>query len=218
VACRWFSLLLSAGEFIDGDLHRPVICTTCSAQAWYNTGPMKDLLGKASHIRMLGTALLLLLLPVTGWGLSNDSSQPISIEADRATLNEKTGNSVYEGNVYLQQGTLVLQGSKMTVQLDGNSIETLVLTGDMATYRQRPDGKESDRHAEAERIEFYAKEDRVILLENARVWRSGNNELRSDRIVFDLKSNTVNAGSNNPDDRVHITLPGSKQNKLPAQP
>jgi lipopolysaccharide export system protein LptA len=177
---------------------------------------MKKLLEKASHIRLLGTALLLSLLPVTGFGLTSDSSQPINIEADRATLNEETGNSVYEGNVSLQQGTLVLQGSKMTVQLDGNSIETLVLTGDPATYRQRPDGKESDRHAEAERIEFYAKEDRVILLEKARVWQSGDNELRSDRIVFDLKSNTVNAGSNKPGDRVRITLPGSQQNKSPA--
>ena len=177
---------------------------------------MKNLLEKVSHIRLLGTALLLSLLPVTGFGLTSDSSQPINIEADRATLNEETGNSVYEGNVSLQQGTLVLQGSKMTVQLDGNSIETLVLTGDPATYRQRPDGKESDRHAEAERIEFYAKEDRVILLEKARVWQSGDNELRSDRIVFDLKSNTVNAGSNKPGDRVRITLPGSQQNKPPA--
>ena len=180
---------------------------------------MKSLLEKASHLRLLGTALLLLLLPVTGLGLTSDSSQPINIEADRATLNEKTGNSVYEGNVYLQQGTLVLQGSKMTVQLNDNTIDTLVLTGDPATYRQRPDGKESDQHAEAGRIEFYAKEDRIILLENARVWRSGDEELRSDRIVFDLKSNTVNAGSNKPGDRVHITLqPGSKQNKPPALP
>jgi lipopolysaccharide export system protein LptA len=177
---------------------------------------MKNLLEKVSHIRLLGTALLLSLLPVTGFGLTSDSSQPINIEADRATLNEETGNSVYEGNVSLQQGTLVLQGSKMTVQLDGNSIETLVLTGDPATYRQRPDGKESDRHAEAERIEFYAKEDRVILLEKARVWQSGDNELRSDRIVFDLKSNTVNAGSNKPGDRVRITLPGSQQSKSPT--
>ncbi len=192
---------------------------TCCAQAWYNTSPMKDLLEKASHIRLLGTALLLSLLPVTGLGLTSDSSQPINIEADRATLNEKTGNSVYEGNVSLQQGTLVLQGSKMEVQLDGNTIETLVLTGDPATYRQRPDGKESDQHAEAGRIEFYAKEDRIILLENARVWQSSDKELRSDRIVFDLKSNTVNAGSNKPGDRVHITLPGSKQNKpSTAQP
>jgi lipopolysaccharide export system protein LptA len=179
---------------------------------------MKDLLEKASHIRLLGTALLLSLLPVTALGLTSDSSQPINIEADRATLNEKTGNSVYEGNVYLQQGTLVLQGSKMTVQLSDNTIDTLVLTGDPATYRQRPDGGESDQHAEAGRIELYAKEDRIILLENARVWQSGDEELRSDRIVFDLKSNTVNAGSNKPGDRVHITLPGSKQNQPPAQP
>jgi len=166
---------------------------------------------------LLRTALLLSLLPVTGLGLTGDRDQPINIEADRATLNEKTGNSVYEGNVYLQQGTLVLQGSKMTVQLSDNTIDTLVLTGDPATYRQRPDGKESDQHAEAGRIEYYAKEDRIILLENARVWQSGDEELRSDRIVFDLKSNTVNAGSDKPGDRVRITLqPGSKQNKPPA--
>jgi len=166
---------------------------------------------------LLRTVLLLSLLPVTGLGLTGDRDQPINIEADRATLNEKTGNSVYEGNVYLQQGTLVLQGSKMTVQLNDNTIDTLVLTGDPATYRQRPDGKESDQHAEAGRIEYYAKEDRIILLENARVWQSGDEELRSDRIVFDLKSNTVNAGSDKPGDRVRITLqPGSKQNKPPA--
>ena len=180
---------------------------------------MKDLLEKASRIRLLGTVLLLSLLPVTGPGLASDRSQPINIEADRATLNEKTGNSVYEGNVYVQQGTLVLQGSKMTVQLNDNTIDTLVLTGNPATYRQRPDGKESDQQAEARRIEFYAKEDRIILLENARAWRSGDKELRSDRIVFDLKSDTVNAGSNKPGDRVHITLqPDSKQNKPPAPP
>jgi len=166
-----------------------------------------------------GTALLLLLLPVTGLGLASDRTQPINIEADRATLNEKTGNSVYEGNVHVQQGTLVLQGSKMTVQLNDNNIETIVITGDPATYQQRPDGKESDQHAEARRIEYYAKEDRIILLENARVWQTDDEELRSDRIVFDLKSNTVNAGSNKPGDRVHITLqPGSKQNKPPAPP
>ena len=166
----------------------------------------------------LGIALLLSLLPVTGSGLTGDRSQPVSIESDRAALNEKTGNSVYEGNVYVQQGTLVLQGSKMTVQLNGNSLDTLVLTGDPATYRQRADGKESDQHAEAQRIEFYAKEDRIILLENARVWRSGDNELRSDRIVINLKSDTFNAGSNEPGDRVYITLPASTIEDDPPAP
>ena len=158
---------------------------------------------------LLGTALLLSLLPVTGSGLTGDRDQPVNIEADKATVNEKTGNSIYEGNVQVQQGTLVLQGSKMTVQLKDNSIDTFVLTGDPATYRQRPDGEESDQHAEAQRIEFYAKEDRIILLKNARVWRSDVKELRSDRIVFDLKSDTFNEGSDKPGDRVYITLPAS---------
>ena len=160
-------------------------------------------------VGLLGVALLLSLLPVTGWGLTGDRNQPVNIQADRATVNEKTGKSVYEGNVYVQQGTLVLQGSKMTVQLKDSSIDTFVLTGDPATYRQRPDGEESDQHAEARRIEFYAKEDRIILLKNARVWRSDVKELRSDRIVFDLKSDTFNAGSDEPGDRVYITLPAS---------
>ena len=167
---------------------------------------------------LLGTALLLSLLPITGSGLTGDRSQPVNIEADKASVDEKTGNSVYEGNVQVQQGTLVLQGSKMTVQLNDNSIDTVVLTGDPATYRQRPDGKETDQHAEAQRIEFYAKEDRVILLENARVWRSGDQELRSDRIVLFLKSDTFNAGGDKPGDRVYITLPASSIEDDPPAP
>jgi len=177
---------------------------------------MKDLLVIATCRRLLTTALLLSLLPVFSLALAIDRSQPINIEADSATLDEKTGLNIYQGNVSLQQGTLVLRGSKMTVQLNDTSIDTLVLTGDPATYRQRPDGMESDQHAEAGRIEFYAKEDRIILLGNARAWRPGEKELRSDRIVFDLESDTVNAGSNRSGDRVRTTLqPGSNQNPAP---
>jgi lipopolysaccharide export system protein LptA len=106
----------------------------------------------------------------------------------------------------------------MTVQLNDNTIEKIILTGSPATYRQRPDGKDTDQHAEAGRIEYHATEDRIILLESARVWQSGAEEFRSDRIIFNLKNNTVNAGGSAPGDRVRITLqPGSKK-KPPAPP
>lgn len=169
---------------------------------------------------LLGAALLLTVMPFTARGLTSDRNQPMTIEADSATLNEKTGNSVYEGNVYVQQGTLVLQGSKMTVQLDGSTIEKIILTGSPATWKQRPDGKDTDQHAEAGRIEYLATEDRIILLENARVWQSGAEEFRSDRIIFNLKDNTVNAGGSSAGDRVRITLqPGRKKDKkTPAPP
>jgi len=169
---------------------------------------------------LLGTALLLAVIPLTARGLTSDRSQPMNIEADKALLNEKTGNSIYEGNVHVQQGTLVLQGSKMTVHINDSKIEKIILTGSPATYRQRPDGKDTDQQAEAGRIEYNATEDRIILLENARVWQSGAEEFRSDRIIFNLKNNTVNAGGSSPGDRVRITLqPGSKKdNKPPAPP
>ena len=168
---------------------------------------------------LLGAALLLAVMPFSARGLSSDRDQPMTIEADKATLNEKTGNSVYEGNVHVQQGTLVLQGNKMTVQLNDNTLETIILTGSPATYRQRPDGKDTDQHAEAGRIEYHATEDRVILLENARVWQSGAEEFRSERIIFNLKNNTVNAGGSSPGDRVRITLqPSSKKDKKPPAP
>jgi lipopolysaccharide export system protein LptA len=150
--------------------------------------------------------LVVCLLPLTAWGLDADREQPITIEADKASLNDKTGFSVYEGNVRLQQGTLLFTGSRMTVQLTDNKLDTIILTGTPATYVQRPQGKDTDQHAEAGRIEYYAIKERVILLDKARIWETSDDEFRSDRIVYDMKSDTVDAGGGGDSGRVHITL------------
>jgi lipopolysaccharide export system protein LptA len=160
----------------------------------------------ANAWRACGILLALCLLPPCAWGLDSDRDQPITIEADKASLNDKTGYSVYEGNVRLQQGTLLFTGNRMTVQLTDNKLDTIVLTGSPATYVQRPQGKDTDQHAEAGRIEYYAIEERVVLLDKARIWESGDEEFRSDRIVFNLKSDTVDAGGGGDSGRVHITL------------
>ena len=158
--------------------------------------------------------LLLALLPLAAWGLDADRDKPINIEADKASLNDKTGFSVYEGHVKLQQGTLVFTGSRMTVQLTDKQLDTIILTGNPATYVQRPEGKTIDQHAEAGRIEYYAIDERVILLDKARIWESGDEEFRSDRIVFNLKNDTVDAGGGGESGRVHITLqPRDKKDK-----
>ena len=167
-------------------------------------------------------ALLLLCIPAMAQGLSSDRNQPITIEADRATLNEKDGSSIYEGNVHLQQGTMNLRGNRMTVQMSDNSVSKIVLTGQPASYRQRPDDRDSDQHAEAGRIEYHAADERMILLDNARVWQAGAEEFRSERIVYSMKDNTVTAGGS-AGDRVHITLqpknrPAARQAAPAADP
>ena len=160
----------------------------------------------ASTRLLRGCVLWLLCLPLPAWALSADRNEPIDIEADSATLNETSGLSTYRGNVHLRQGTLQLHGDNMTVQMRDDRIEKIVLTGNPATYVQRPDAADEDQHAEAGRIEYYAREDRMILLENARIWQSGKDRFSSDRIVFNLADNTVNAGGGSSSDRVRITL------------
>lgn len=158
--------------------------------------------------------LLLALLSPGAWGLDADRDQPITIEADKASLNDKTGFSVYEGNVKLQQGTLIFTGNRMTVQLTDKQLDVIVLTGNLATAVQRPEGKDTDQHAEASRIEYYANDERVVLLDKARVWETGDEEFRSDRIVINLKTDTVDAGGGGDSGRVLITLqPKAKDDK-----
>ena len=167
----------------------------------------------AASTRCLCGVLLMALLPLTAWGLDADREQPITIEADKASLNDKTGLSVYQGNVRLQQGTLIFTGNHMTVQLTDKKLDVIVLTGNPATSVQRPQGKATDQHAEAGRIEYYALDERVILLDKARVWETGDEEFRSDRIVINLKTDTVDAGGGGDSGRVHITLQPKDKDK-----
>jgi len=165
------------------------------------------------HCRRSILLLLLVLLTPGARALDADRDQPITIEADKASLNDKTGFSTYDGNVKLRQGTLLFTGNRMTVQITDKQLDTIVLTGTPATYVQRPQGKDIDQHAEAGRIEYYALDERVILLDKARIWESGDEEFRSDRIVFNLKTDTVDAGGGGDSGRVHITLQPKDKDK-----
>jgi lipopolysaccharide export system protein LptA len=168
------------------------------------------------HMRRL-PALLLLCLPALAYGLASDRDQPVTIEADRATLKEKEGISIYQGNVYLNQGSLKLHGDTLTVYTKDDHIEKAVLNGAPATFLQRPDGQDVDQHAEAQRMEYQASGGFLILTGAARVWQTDGKEFRSEKIVYDITKNTVNAGDSSGSDRVHITLqPKPREQQAPA--
>ena len=157
-----------------------------------------------------GLALAVLLWPLPGHSLSSDRREPIYIEADKASLDEKNGVSVYEGSVLLRQGTLQMQGSKMSITLNNKNIELIRVEGNPARFSQRPDGADTDQQAEAGTIEYHTGTQRLLLQGNASIRQSGREEFRSDRIEFNLRSNTVNAGGDSGTDRVHITLQPGK--------
>lgn len=177
---------------------------------------------------LLCLALAGLLWPVPGRTLDSDRNQPIEIEADKATLDEPSRTSVYEGNVYLHQGTLRLHGTRMSLTLDNKRIHEIVLDGTPATFAQRPEHADTDQQAEAEHIEYHTDTRRLLLQGNAVIRQPGREEFRSDRIELNLRDNTVQAGSTGGDNRVHITLqpdrtpapatPASPANGAPSLP
>jgi lipopolysaccharide export system protein LptA len=154
-------------------------------------------------------------LPAQGWALSSDSDQPMLIEADRAELDDNTGVSVYYGNVKVTQGTLVLTGETMTVYSKDDEVEKVIMDGEPATYRQRPDNKDEDVRASALRMEYFSDPEYIILLKQAEVWQEGD-VLGSERVEYDVVKDQVKAGSSEPSERVRITLQ-PKNNKKPEQ-
>jgi lipopolysaccharide export system protein LptA len=171
---------------------------------------------RLGYLWVIGFALL---MPLRGWGLSSDRDQPMTIEADRVELDDAKGISTYHGNVKVTQGSLVLTGDLMTVHSDGNDVQKVIMLGNPATYRQRPDGKDEDVRAKSQRMEYYVAPERVILLKQAEVVQQGD-VLRSERIEYDVASDQVNAGTSRPDDRVRITIQprNRKDSKPPATP
>lgn len=157
-------------------------------------------------ILMRAIALLLAGIPALSWGLSSDRDQPIHIESDTANL-EEHGVSTFIGNVYVTQGTLKLRGHTMTVHNREDQVDKIILLGNPATFSQRPDGKDEDMHGESQRMEYHAADERIILLDSAHVWQPDGKEMRSEKIIYNYRNNTVNAGDSSTGDRVHITLP-----------
>ncbi|WJW74858.1 lipopolysaccharide transport periplasmic protein LptA [Thiohalobacter sp. IOR34] len=147
---------------------------------------------------------LLGLLPLAAVALSSDRQQPMYVEADSAEINDQTGISIYRGHVRITQGTLEINARQVTLYSRDGEVRKAVAVGKPATYRQLPDGKTEPVRAEALRMEYLPPEDRLLLFEQARVWQNGD-DFRSERIVYDIGLDQVNAGAGN-GDRVRITI------------
>ena len=148
-----------------------------------------------------------------GWSgqvaaLSSDREQPIELEADSAHIDERTGVSVYTGNVKLTQGSTKLLADRLTVERgeDGNRV---VAEGQPATFSQQPDDKPEPVEGRAKTIDYHTGRERVILTGSAEVWQGGN-RFASERIVYDTATDTVRGGQASPGakpgERVRITI------------
>ncbi|MDA1106825.1 MAG: lipopolysaccharide transport periplasmic protein LptA [Proteobacteria bacterium] len=150
------------------------------------------------------------------YALSSDKEQPLNIDADTVEIDDKAGVSVYKGNVTATQGTLVLDADIVTIYSPQRELDKVIAEGNPARYKQRPDNKDEDVRAKAQRMEYYADKGKLILLEGGHLWQ-GQDEFSGNRIEYDTRRDVVNASmSSSGKERVRIVIQPRK--KDPAAP
>lgn len=170
--------------------------------------------------RRLAAALLLLILGPLAYANTEDTQQPIHIEADRAEINEAQGVMTYTGHVVLRQGGIELRADTVVVYAREDVLQRITAEGAPVHYRQERADQKEIRGA-SQRMEYDAETKRLLLLGEAEFWQGGN-RFSGNRIQYDQVSERVIASAGEagvgPDEaapRVTVTL--QPREKTPAQ-
>ena len=168
-----------------------------------------------------GLALILLgLLASVAHAELADRDRPVNIEADRLSIDDKKKESVFEGNVTMTQGTLMLRADRVVVRQDGEGFNYAVASGKQAYFRQKREGMDEYIEGYSDRMEYDGKQDMVQLFTNARVSK-GLDEVRGDYISYNavtefyqvIGGGKAAATAGNPQGRVRATIQPRKRNE-----
>ncbi len=134
----------------------------------------------------------LLTLPALAQALPEDQQQPIHISADHASMNERTGITVYTGNVEIVQGTMVIRGARVELHRNDEGVQRIISTGKPAQFQQQPKHDQPLTKAYGERMDYRVNKQEVTITEAARV-DQGRDTFTGERIVYNMKQAVVNA-------------------------
>lgn len=131
---------------------------------------------------------------VNALALPTDRDQPIHIQSDDAQLDDKQGVAVYTGGVVITQGSMKITGNKVTVTRAANGdVDVFTAVGNLAYYEQKPAVDKPIVQAYAVTIQYFASQDRIVLVDKAKVINDGNTS-EGEKIVYDTVRQVVNAG------------------------
>lgn len=160
-------------------------------------------------------AVMAALVPALPARAAQDKVLPVQIEANQAQLNDKTGISVYTGDVKITRGELVLTGSRLVITRQENRSDYIAdLTGSPAHLNQGvTDQVEQPITGSAHEIR-YLTADQVVTLKGDAVLHRQNDLLRGDTIRYDVQTDKIIAnGQGAGNGRVRIIIhPKKKEN------
>jgi lipopolysaccharide export system protein LptA len=126
----------------------------------------------------------------------SDKDKPIEIEADSMTVDDSKSTSIYEGDVILTQGTLIIKADTLIVREDKQGFQHSTSIGKPTTFKQKIEGSDKFIQGKALRIEYDGHMDKIHLYKNAEVKR-GDDIVVGDYITYDANAEIAQAMSNN---------------------
>lgn len=153
------------------------------------------------------TLLLCAALPFgSAQALPSDQSQPVSLEADRATYNERTGITTYTGNVLITQGSIRIEADSIVVNLTRErSIKDAVAKGRPARFQQQISSDKGIARGEGQAITYDAEAGILTLTGNALLTQDGA-KFSGNSIRYSITQGDVEA-QGNAQNRVKIVIP-----------
>ena len=119
---------------------------------------------------------------------SADSNEPINIEANRMVSQENDNSVVFLGNVEAKQGKLTIRTDEMTVfyseakagkdKKTSTQMEKLICKNNVKITQE-------DWLGTGDRMDYFAKERKVVLSGNAKAWQ-GQNMVAGKTIIYYL--------------------------------
>jgi len=126
--------------------------------------------------------------------LESDKKEPLHIEADTVSIDNKAGTSRYEGHVNIWQGSSRLTSDTALVYMDkDSSLKKAAAKGNLraqAHYKTLTDPQKPELNAYADIIEFYPKKHLIYLIGNAKVIQ-GKDSYKAPEIEYNTEKQRV---------------------------
>jgi len=159
----------------------------------------------------------------SAWSLPTDRDQPIHIQSDDAQLDDKRGVATYKGNVVITQGSMKITGNTVTITRNAEGeVDVFTSVGNLAYYEQKPSVDKPIVQAYAVTIQYFAAQDRIVLIDKAKVVNDGNTS-EGEKIVYDTVRQIVSAGRANggkvtaPRPRIDMVIQPKKKSEQPQK-
>ena len=166
------------------------------------------------HLRS-PTAILLFLLACPALAEKADKDKPTNIEASKMSSDDARRMSIFEGNVVLTKGTVVVRADRIVVRQDPDGFQFTTAYGKPVRFRQKGEPKGDCEgvwtDGEALRVEIDDRNERIELFERAQVTRdkdvvNGEYIFVDQRTEFFSVSAAKGAAAASPQGRVTVVM------------